>query len=60
MMDVNLIKNIAIILDFIVSISASAIQGSNPVMSGALFGLSAIILFIAVICVIVELLMKKK
>ena len=59
-MDINLIKNIAIILDFIVSIFAAMLQSSNPALSGSLFGLSAIILFIAVICVIVEVIMNRK
>ena len=56
---VNKIKNIAIILDFAVSIIASSLQASNPQISGMLFGLSAVILFIAVVCVIIELIKKK-
>lgn len=51
---VNLIKNIAIILDFIISIVASAIKTSMPELSNALFGISALVLIIAVICVIIE------
>ena len=50
----NTIKNVAIILDFVVSIIASAIQKSNPSVSGMLFGLSAVILLVAVVCVVVE------
>ena len=58
-MDMNLIKNAAIILDFIVSIIAAMMQASNPGMSGMLFGLSAVILFVAVICVIVEVIQNR-
>ena len=50
----NTIKNVAIILDFVVSIIASAIQKSNRSVSGMLFGLSAVILLVAVVCVVVE------
>ncbi len=53
-MNINLIKNVAIIFDFIVSIIAAMMQGSNLELAAMLFGLSAVILFIAVICVIVE------
>ena len=56
---VNKIKNIAIILDFAVSIIASSLQNSNPQLSGMLFGASAVILLVAVICVIIELIKKK-
>ena len=59
-MDINLIKNVAIILDFLVSILASMMAGSNPGLSGSLFGLSAVILFIAVICVVVEVVQGRK
>ncbi len=58
-MDMNLIKNAAIILDFIVSIIAAMMQASNPGFSGMLFGLSAVILFVAVICVIVEVIQNR-
>ena len=54
MKTLNQVKNIAILLDFVVSIIAAAIQKSNPSLSGMLFGLSAVILFVAVVCVIVE------
>ena len=57
---VNKIKNIAIILDFTVSIIASSMQNSNPQLSGMLFGLSAVILLVAVVCVIIELVKKNK
>lgn len=60
MKTINNVKNIAILLDFAVSIVASAIQKSNPGLSGMLFGLSAVILLVAVICVIVELIKGKK
>lgn len=60
MKNINSVKNIAILLDFVVSIIASAIQKTNPDLSGMLFGLSAVILLVAVICVIVELVKKKK
>ena len=59
MKNVNTIRNIAIILDFIISLIASMIQNSNPTLSGLLFSLSAIILLIAVICVIIEFIKKK-
>lgn len=59
MKNVNTIKNIAIILDFVVSLIASMIQSTNPTLSGILFLLSAIILFVAVICVIIEFIKKK-
>ena len=58
-MDINLIKNAAIILDFLVSIFAAMMQVSNPGLSGMLFGLSAVILFVAVICVIVEVIQNR-
>ena len=60
MKTINNIKNIAILLDFAVSIVASAIQKSNPSLSGMLFGLSAVILLAAVICVIIELIKRNK
>ena len=60
MKKINSVKNIAILLDFAVSIIASAIQKTNPDLSGMLFGLSAVILLVAVICVIVELVKNKK
>lgn len=60
MKNINSVKNIAILLDFVVSIIASAIQKTNPNLSGMLFGLSAVILLVAVICVIVELVKNKK
>ena len=60
MKTINNIKNIAILLDFVVSIVASAIQKSNPRLSGMLFGLSAVILLVAVICVIIELIKRNK
>ncbi len=60
MKTINNIKNIAILFDFVVSIVASAIQKSNPSLSGMLFGLSAVILLAAVICVIIELIKRNK
>ena len=60
MKTINNIKNIAILLDFVVSIVASAIQKSNPRLSGMLFGLSAVILLVAVICVLIELIKRNK
>ena len=60
MKKINNVKNIAILLDFAVSIIASAIQKTNPNLSGMLFGLSAVILLVAVICVIVEVVKNKK
>ncbi|MBO6119208.1 MAG: hypothetical protein J6P02_01940 [Lachnospiraceae bacterium] len=59
MKKVNDVKNIAIVLDFVVSIIASAIQKSNQSVSGMLFGLSAVILLVAVVCVVIELVKKK-
>lgn len=56
----NIIKNISIIADFIVSFIAFAIQKSNPSLSGGLYMLSAIILLLAFICVIMEIFGKKK
>ena len=50
----NLVKNVVILLDFIVSIVASAIKDMLPGMSNILFMISAVILFIAVVCVIVD------
>ena len=55
---INTIKNIAIILDFIVS--SVAAQLSDPALSAVLFAASAIILFIAVICVAIEFFAKNK
>ena len=59
-MKINTIKNIAILLDFLISMVASMIQKSNSSLSGILFGIYAIILFIAVICVIIEIIKTKK
>ena len=55
MSKVNLIKNIAIIFDFIISIIASTIKTSMPELSNTLFGISAFVLIIAVICVVIEM-----
>lgn len=60
MKKINAIKNIAIILDFVVSGIAAGIQKSNPTLSGTLFGASAIILLVAVVCVIVEFIKSRK
>ena len=57
---INTIKNVAIILDFVVSGIAAGIQKSNPSLSGTLFGASAVILFVAVVCVIVEFIKSRK
>lgn len=59
MKTVNKIKDIAIIVDLIISIIASSIQASNPQLSGALFGLSAIVLIVAAVCVIIGFIKKK-
>ena len=58
MKKVNSIKNIAILLDFAISIVASAIQKSQPAFSGMLFGLSALVLLVAVVCVLIEMFKK--
>ena len=60
MKNLNTIKNWAIILDFVVSGIAAGIQASNPTLSGQLFGVSAVILFVAFVCVIIEMVTKKK
>lgn len=60
MKKINNVKNIAIILDFVVSIIASSLQQSNPKLSSSLFGVSAIILIVAVICVVVEVVKSSK
>ena len=57
---INSVKNVAIILDFVVSMIAAMIQKTNPSLSSALFGVSAVILLIAVVCVIMELVIKNK
>lgn len=59
MKTVNKIKDIAIIVDLIISIIASSIQASNPQLSGVLFGLSAIVLIVAAVCVIIGFIKKK-
>ena len=51
----GLIKNVAIILDFIISLVASVIKTSMPEMSNILFGTSAVVLIVAVVCVVVEI-----
>ena len=51
----GLIKNVAIIVDFIISIIASAIKGTMPELSNMLFGASAVVLIVAVVCVVVEI-----
>ena len=56
---VNIIKNIAIIVDFVVSFVAAAIKDINPVLSNALFGASAIILLVAVICVVIDIIKSR-
>lgn len=60
MKNINSIKNCAIILDFIVSGIAAGIQKTNPALSGTLFGASAVILFVAVVCVVTEFVRKKR
>ncbi|MBO7510216.1 MAG: hypothetical protein J6T35_03445 [Bacteroidales bacterium] len=57
---INLIKDCAIVADFIVSGIASALQGTNPSISGVLFGVSAVLLFVALVCVIVGWVKKKQ
>ena len=59
MSKISLIKNVAIIADFIISIIASVIKKSMPEVSNMLFGISAIVLIVAVICVIIELVNRK-
>ena len=54
MSKIGLIKSVAIIADFIISIIASVIKKSTPEVSNMLFGISAIVLIVAVICVIIE------
>ena len=54
MSKIGVIKNVAIIADFIISIIASVIKNSMPEVSNMLFGISAIVLIVAVICVIIE------
>ena len=51
----GLIKNVAIILDFIISLVASVIKTSMPELSNMLFGASAVVLIVAVVCVVVEI-----
>ena len=60
MKKINAVKNIAIILDFVVSGIAAGIQKSNPSLSGTLFSASAIILFVAVVCVVIEFIKSRK
>ena len=60
MKKINLVKNIAIIVDFVISGIAASIQNSNQALSGLLFGATAIILFVAVVCVVLELILKNK
>ena len=42
-------------LDFVISIIASMIKTSMPELSNTLFGISAFVLIIAVICVVIEM-----
>ena len=51
---INLMKNIAILLDFMVSAVASALRSLAPKFSAALFVVSAVILFVAVVCVAID------
>jgi hypothetical protein len=55
----NLVKDIAIIADFIISIVASSVKNSNPTLSDTLFAISGVVLTIAVICVLIEFFKKK-
>ena len=55
MSKIDLIKNTAIILDFVISIVASVITTSMPEISNILFSISAVVLIIAVICVLIEI-----
>ena len=59
MKTVNKIKDIAILVDLVLSIVASSIQASNPQLSGTLFGLSAVVLIVAAVCVIIGFIKKK-
>ena len=59
MLKTGFIKNVAIIADFIISVIASSIKVAMPEISNTLFGVSAIILTIAVICVIIEIICYK-
>ena len=56
----NLIKNVAILLDFVISIVASALKNLSPGISNMLFVFSAVILFIAVVCVIIDFVVYRK
>ena len=59
MKTIGLIKDLSIIVDFIISIIASSIQKTNPELSNILFGVSAVVLVIAVICVSIEFFKSK-
>lgn len=60
MSKVNFIKNIAILIDFVISVVAGAMQKFIPAISGLLFGISAIVLLVAVVCVIIDMATCKK
>ena len=51
----NIVKNTAIVLDFCVSCVASIMKSLLPEISDILFAFSAIILFVAFICVVVDI-----
>ena len=56
----NLIKNVAILLDFVISVIASCVSNFAQKISNSLYIASAVILFIAVVCVVVDFVLAKK
>lgn len=60
MSKVNFIKNIAILIDFVISVVAGGLQNIFPPISSLLFGISAVVLLVAVICVIIDMVTCKK
>ena len=57
---VNLIKNIAIIVDFVISMIGGIIQKSAPEVSGVLINIGIVALVVALVCVIIDFCTKKK
>ncbi len=56
--NIDLIKDIAIIADFVISISAAAIKKSNKKLSDNLFAFSGVILAVAFVFVIIGFINK--
>ena len=54
------LKNIAIVIDFVISLIGFAIQSSNFNLASKFFTIGAIALFVAFLCVLIELFTKKK